>query len=265
MTLMRVVRIAGVLILCSAGLAAGAELKQETLAAFDGYIRKTESRIAEQVSGQRSFLWVDESPQRREMVRQGGIAAQPWNARGEVEVRDGLIHDWIGAVFLPGTTLEKTLALLRDYDVHGKIYRPEVIASKVLAHDGDHYRVYLRLLKKKLITVVLNTEHDVNYYRLDGLRWHSRSYSTRMAQLDNAGERNERELPPGQDRGFLWRLYSYWRFEERDGGVYVECEAVSLTRDIPTGLGWLIEPIIRDLPKESLVRTLDATRRALRP
>jgi hypothetical protein len=264
MTLMRVGTIAGALILCLAGLAAGAELKKETVTAFDSYIRKTESRIAEQVSGERSFLWVDESPQRREMVRQGEVVAQPWNARGDVEVPSGLIHDWIGAVFIPGTTLEKTLALIRNYDIHSTIYQPEVIGSKVLEHDKDHYRVYLRLLKKKVITVVLNTEHDVQYYRLDDLRWYSRSYSTRVTQVDNPGERDEREMPLGRDRGLLWKLDSYWRFEERDGGVYVECQAVSLTRDIPKGLGWLIEPIIRDLPKESLVRTLDATRRALR-
>jgi hypothetical protein len=72
-----------------------------------------------------------------------------------------------------------------------------------------------------------------------------------------------RELPPGQDHGFLWRLNSYWRFEERDGGVYVECEAISLTRNVPLGLGWLVNPIIRSLPRESLANTLWATREAV--
>jgi hypothetical protein len=169
----------------------------------------------------------------------------------------------IGAVFVPGATLDRALALLTDYDHHARIYQPEVMASRTLERDGGHYRIYLRLLKKKIITVVLNTEHDVRYFRLGPTRAYSRSYSTRVAQVDDPGEPGEKERPPGNDNGFLWRLYSYWRMEERDGGVYLECQAVSLTRDIPTGLGWMIEPVIRDLPKESLVKTLEATRQAL--
>ena len=246
--------------LCHLG---AAELKKETIAAFDNYIRGTEARIAGQVSGKRSFLWVDESPPRLEQVKKGQAIAQPWNSRGEVQVADGLIHDWIGAVFIPGASLSKVLTLVRDYDNHYKIYQPEVMASKILEHDQDHYRVYLRLLKKKIITAVLNTEHDINYYPLSATRCHSRSYSTRIAQVADAGRPGEHELPVGNDSGFLWRLYSYWRLEERDGGVYMECQAISLTRDIPTGLGWLIEPVIRELPKDSLVRTLEGTRRAL--
>jgi hypothetical protein len=120
----------------------------------------------------------------------------------------------------------------------------------------------MRLRKKKVITVVLDTEHEVHYFQLDPLRWYSRSYTTRIAEVDNPGEPDERQLPPGADHGFLWRLYSYWKFQERDGGVYVECQALSLTRNVPLGLGWLIEPIIRQLPRESLANTLRATRDA---
>lgn len=111
--------------------------------------------------------------------------------------------------------------------------------------------------------MVLNTNHDVRYFPLGPARLHSRSYSTRIAEVADAGKPGEHEMPVGQDHGFLWRLYSYWRFQERDGGVYVECQAISLTRNVPTGLGWLIEPIIRNLPRESLANTLTATRQAL--
>jgi hypothetical protein len=250
-------------LLCLAGVARAAELKKETLEDFEKYIRTTEARIAEQTSGKHGFLWIDESPERRAQVRQGQAVAQLFSGRRALEVRDGLIHDWIGAVFVPRATLDQALALLAGYDNHARLYGPEVMASRTLEHDGDHYRIYLRLLKKKVITVVLDTEHDVRYFRLDRTRAHSRSYSTKIAQLENPGEPDEREKPVGDDNGFLWRLNSYWRMEARDGGVYLECQAVSLTRDIPTGLGWMIEPVIRDLPKESLVKTLEATRAAL--
>jgi hypothetical protein len=250
----------------SAAVAMGAravELRPETLAGFERYVRGAEDRIHARISGIGPFLWTDESAERRERVRRGEALAEPFQSRGGTAAPGGLIHDWIGAVFVPGVSLSKALALVQDYDRHAQIYSPEVVASRVISQQGNHYRVYMRLHKKKILTAVLNTEHEVEYNSLDAKRWYSRSYSVRVAEVENAGGRDERELPEGRGHGFLWRLYSYWRFEERDGGVYIECQVISLTRDIPSGLGWLIEPIVRDLPKESLLRTLEGTRRAL--
>jgi hypothetical protein len=253
--------------LCGAWLATQsvslpATLQPKTVQAFDRYIQATEARLERQVNGG-TFLWVDETAARRDQARQGEVVVAPWTGHGEVHVPDGLIHDWIGAVFIPGATLGRALAMLQNYDDHHNIYQPEVIGSKTLSRQGDHFRIHLRLLKKKVLTVVLATEHDAQYFPLEGGRCHSRSRSTRIAEVVNAGKPGERELPPGNDHGFLWRLNSYWRFQERDGGVWVECQAVSLTRAVPTGLGWLIDPIIRQLPRESLGNTLRATRAAV--
>jgi hypothetical protein len=243
--------------------ATATELKRQTVQAFDRYIQRTEVRLDAQLRDPNRFLWISGSPDLRQRVLQGEVVAQPWNGRGEVKITDGLIHDWIGAVFIPGTTLEKTQKLLHDYDNHKNIYKPEVIDSKLISHNGNDFKIYLRLLKKKILTVVLDTDHEVHYFPLSAKRCYSRSYTTRIAEVEDAGKPGEREAPVGNDHGFLWRLDSYWRFEEADGGVYVECEAISLTRGVPAGLGWLIDPIIRDLPKESLANTLRETRAAL--
>lgn len=138
-----------------------------------------------------------------------------------------------------------------------------MIESKLISRNNNDFKVYLRLMKKKIITVVLDTEHEVHYCSLDRTRWFCRSYSTRIAEVKNAGSHEERVSPPDTGYGFLWRLYSYWRFQERDGGVVVECRAMSLTRDVPFWLRWAIEPIIQRLPKESLINTLECTRQAL--
>ncbi len=189
---------------------------------------------------------------------------QPFGSQPDFEVEGGgLIHDWVGSVFIPGATVEQTLLLVEDYNRHKEIFKPEVLDSRVLSHEDNHFHIFLRLLKKKVITVQLNTEHDVQYTQLAPKRWRSISRSTRIAEVDNPGKPGEREKPPGTGQGFLWRLNSYWRFEERDGGTWVECQAISLSRDVPTGLGWIIEPIIRNLPKESLENTLRSTRTAL--
>ena len=209
------------------------------------------------------FLWSDSNSERAQQIRGGKVVAQFWSGRGPVKVPHGLIHDWIAAAFIPDTTAEDTLAVMQDYDNHKNIYKPEVIASRLVSRHDNDFQVYLRLLKKKIVTVVLDTEHGVHYRPLDRTRWVCRSYTTRIAEVENAGSHEERVSPPDTGYGFLWRLYSYWRLQERDGGVVVECRAISLTRDVPFGLGWAIEPIIQKLPKESLIRTLEATRQAL--
>jgi hypothetical protein len=246
-----------------AGLpAVGATLKPETVQAFDRYIRATEERL-EQQRRTGPFLWADQSPERLKEVRAGKVVIQPWSGNGDVEVPGGLIHDWVGAAFIPGATLSRTLAWAQNYDHHKEAYRPEVLDSRTLSHNGNDYRAYMRLYKKKVVSVVLDTEHDVRYFQLDPTRWYSRSYTTKISEVENAGKPSERQLPPGDDHGFMWRLYSYWKFQERDGGVYVECQAVSLSRGIPSGLGWLIGPIVRELPRQSLEGTLASTRKAV--
>ena len=238
------------------------ELKKQTEDAFASYLRTTEARLDKRLHDG-DFLWADDTPDRKRRVQSGEVVVEPVVGKGDAPIAGGLVHDWIGAVFIPRTSLEKTLALAQDVDRHKSVYQPEVRDSRLVNRSGNDLKVYLRLVKKKVITVVLNTYHDVRYVPVDPTRWYSRSYSTRIAEVENSGSAKERELPPGQDHGFLWRLDSYWSFEERDGGVYVECEAVSLTRDVPTGLGWLINPIVRSLPRESLTSTLRATRDAL--
>lgn len=236
-----------------------ADLNPATVKAFDEYIRRKEAHLRDQVSS-RPFLWADQAPGRKQQLREGKILTESSGDPATLKVPDGLIHDWLGAVFIPGVTVLRTLNLVQDYEHHADFYKPEVIGSKILEHNGVDYKIFLRLKKQKVLTVVLNTEHAVHYGRINETTWRSRSYSTHIAEVENPGKADEHELPVGKDHGFLWRLDSYWRFEEKDGGVYVECEAVSLTRKVPAGLGWLIDPIIRDLPRESLFNTLQATR-----
>ena len=238
-----------------------AELKPPTIQAFDAYVRTAESVVNERASGKRSFLWTDESPERRGEVLRGNIALE-YRSAG-TPIPDGTVEDWIGAVFVPGASLEQALAMVQDYDNHKNIYRPEVIDSHLLKRNGDDFQISLRLKKHKVITVVLDTEHSVRYSRLGKDRCYSRSASTKIAELADPGEDGERELPPGRDHGFLWRLNSYWRFQERDGGVFIECEAISLSRDIPFAVSWLVKPIVHELPRESLENTLRLTREAL--
>lgn len=250
---------------------APAKLRTETVASFDRYIRLTEERNDVELKRGSALLWIDSLP---EAQRTEAYAALK---RGEVQIHQlstldhgkpivctgGMIHHWAGVVFIPGAKLDDVIAILQDYEHQSTYYAPDVERSRIESHDGDHFRVFLRFRRHKVITVVLDTEHEVRYFHDAPARAHSRSSAVRIAEVENPGKSDEREKPPGDDGGYLWRMETWWQMEERDGGVYVQSEAASLTRDIPTGLGWLVGPFVTSIPKETLVFTLEATRKAV--
>jgi hypothetical protein len=166
-------------------------------------------------------------------------------------------------VFVPGAKLDDVLHLLQDYNHHAQYYAPDVQQSRIEQRNGEHYRVFLRFRRTKIITAVIDTVNDIQYYRDSPTQVHSRSSAIRINEVDNPGQPDEQEKPAGHDNGFLWGMETWWRMEQKDGGVYVQSEVVSLTRDIPTGLGWMIGPFVQSIPRESLTFTLAATRRAV--
>jgi hypothetical protein len=250
---------------------ASVKLKEETAAAFQRYLRLTNERNAEELKRGSNLLWIDSLPDSQRAaayaeLKRGDVKMEKLETRehGEpIRCPGGMIHHWVGLIFIPGAKLDEVLGILEDYDRHSAYYAPDVERSKLESRDGDHFRVYLRFRRHKVITVVLNTEHDVQYYRDSSERAHSRSSAVRIAEVENPGKSDEREKMPGDDGGFLWRMETWWRLEERDGGVFVQSEVASLTRNIPAGLGWLIGPFVTSIPRESLTFTLEATRKAV--
>lgn len=240
------------------------QLKPETVKAFDDYILAAEAAMAKTARQAVGFLWSDAEPERMQQVRKGATIAEYWDtSKRPLAVPAGLIHDWVGAIFVPDRTVKQVVALVQDYANHKNIYKPEVMESAIVSRSGDRFQIYLRLLKKKIITVVLDTYHDVLYSFPEPPRAMCTSHTTQILEVEHAGTPKETRSRPDTGFGFLWRLYSYWRFEAKDGGVVIECRAISLTRDVPAAVAWIINAIVQKLPKESLINTLEATRNAL--
>lgn len=245
----------------------GVAQQQKTIEAFDQYVTKAEARITQSRGKAGSFLAIDElAPTQRAQtmasLRSGEVVIEK-NGEAPLQIPDGLIHDWAGTVFIPRATVVQVLSLIQDYDHSSRYYSPDVIQSRLVSHQGDDFHVFMRLKKHKVVTVVLDTEYDVHYARLDAAHRYSNSRSTRIREIADPGTPTEHALSAGNDHGFMWRLNSYWAFEQIGDGVIVECEAISLTRDIPSGLGWMIGPFVNSIPRESLQFTLHATRTAL--
>jgi hypothetical protein len=247
-----------------------AELKAETVAAFDRYIRATEERMAED-SCNRRFLVMDRLPDalRQEtygQLRGGQLYVEQLHATEDgrsIEIPGGLVHHWVGVVFIPRVSLSQTLAVLQDYDHYENVYNPDVRRSKLLERNDNEFKIYLQFHQKSIVTVVINTTFEIHSGMCGPTRAWSRSYSTRIAEVENPGRPDEHELPVGNDHGYLWRLCSYSRVEEQDGGVYVQMESVGLSRRIPWMVAWLINPLTNSIPRDVLSDLLNATRKAV--
>ena len=172
-------------------------------------------------------------------------------AGSPISVSNGLIHHWKGSLYVMGVRVPQVVQAMQRYDDLARYYSPDVVESKLLAHDGDHYRVLLRMREHEVITARLSTIAEVHYGGTD------KDHQWSISHIDSVRDES------GEDHGFLWRMNTYWHFTQQPDGVVLECEVVSLTRDVPTGLNWLIRPFLRSIPEKSLRFTLERTKQML--
>lgn len=252
---------------------AAADLRPKTLQAFHRYVAAAEARMKRDESHPDDFLYIESLPKpdyeaAMAELKQGGVRVQRVSTRdakgNPIDIPDGMIHHWVGDVFIPGKSVNSALDVLRDYDNFTNIYKPEVIRSRLVKReDKDDYKVYLRLQKKSIVTVTLDTWYHIHFTPIGKNSGYSRSVSTRIQQVDNAGTPNENLEPVGNDSGYLWRINSYWRYQQRDNGVIVEWESIALSRDIPFLVAWFARPLIRKIAREAVNDMLTATRKAV--
>ena len=254
-------------LLLMATFCSAAHLSPQADLAFRQYVASVEARIVRQHAGSDTHLaMLNVDPGHRTALERqlvaGGIPVESLHGANR-DFAGALLHHWRAAAYVPGATAEGMVKLLRDYNHFSRYYAPEVAASHAVKDDGETAILAVRLKEQRLRTIVLDAEYRVETRLAGNDRGYSYSRSTHISQIDDPGTPHERRRREGDDEGFLWRLNSYWSFARTRGGLWIECEAVSLTRDVPVGLGWLIAPLIQDLPAEMLQFTLRATKNAL--
>ncbi len=250
----------GMLVWLAMAMSLGAaELKPETMEAWDQYVRAADSEMHNRAHAGRTFLWMDETSDRAERVRAGETLTAPFAAHTPVRVPAGLIHHWIGVSFLPDAKIADVVAIERDYARYKDYYRPTVIASTPLHQDAmvDRYRVVM--MNNQFLKSAVASECESDFVELAEGRWYSLSRSTQVQQIDGYGTAAENKRAPGTGNGYLWALHTITRLEQRDGGVYMEVEALVLSRDVPSTLRWVVDPVIRKVAKNSLATSLRET------
>ena len=250
--------------------AGAADLQSETLKAWDASVKITEQRIEKELASQKGFLALDFqdsscAARERKAVLAGEIPVHRISTDADADgipVPDGMIHHWRGSVFIPGVPLNFVLSRVGN-PASEDTRQEDVLASRVLESGPGKLRLFLKLQRSKIVTVVYNTEHTVRY-RYSGLeRAFSSSIATKIAEVERLSDSREREKPEGRDRGFLWKMNSYWRYQQVPGGVIVECESMTLSRSIPGLLMPAVRPIINSIARESMQRTLQSLRSRL--
>jgi len=249
---------------CVPGLIEAMELQPGTVKAWEEYIRGAKSRNQTRADAGRPFLWIEESPERTAQVQRGEIVVAPLVGRGTESVQGGLIHDWIGAVFIPNATIEGLYRVLHDYDRYKDIYKPVVADSKTLActdEDQEFAMVWQR--RVLFVNTAMEGHYRAHDIAIDDRRGLNIADATKLQEIDDYGHTHQRLLPPDTGKGFIWRLHSTARYEKAVGGVYLELEVIALTRDIPASVAWLINPVVNHLSMNSLATTLRQTREAV--
>jgi hypothetical protein len=255
--------LAVLLVLVGAPGRISAEAPAAAISDFNTYVGKVEARLARQHGSQPGFI-SPVSPQDQMRLRQGELIVEKLTPSTGAELPGAMLHHWRGTAFVAGARVSDFERLMRDFNAYPQRFSPQVVSAKILMQQGDSFQTIMRVRQRHVITVVMDTTYDVTFGRLDPRHGYSISRSTKIAEIDSPGNRNERALTSKEEHGFLWRLTTYWSYEERDGGVYMQIESVSLTRSIPTGLGWAVGPFVESVPQESLEFTLRSVSNALR-
>lgn len=241
-----------------------ATLRPQTIQAWQRYIQTVNRRMAKRLEPSGQFLWIDGDPERRREVRNGAILVVPAHRHNPVSVPNGLIHDWIGAVFLPHASLQDVLSVIEDYSRYKTVYSPQVVASTPLGHVGNEILFSMILVNRSLFAESALAVNGRQYaFKIGNRRWYAISYSTRVREVEQFESESEHYLPVGQGKGYVWRLFGISRVEERDGGAYIELEAVALSRSIPVSVRWIVNPIVRRVARGAIVTSLEQTKRAV--
>ncbi len=259
------VRTAALVLMAAAVLPVdAATLKPETVADWDNYLRTVSSALEDRCRQGKSFLWVDESPERLAKVHEGEIVVAPAPGHAPMKVQGGLIHHWIGAAFLPNAKVDDILDVIRDYDRYKEFYPPSVVESKVLVRNGADEKFSMQLVNHEFFaTMALDADYRVTNVHLDERRFYTVARTTRVQQIENYGQSRERMIPEGQGGGYIWKLFSVARLEQRDGGVYIEMETVALSRGIPSAFRVVVDPIVRRVSRSAMLTAIKQTEDAV--
>jgi hypothetical protein len=247
-------------------LGGAAELKPAAIDAWNGYVRAADARTTGRLADGKPFLWVDEDRDRALRLQRGEAVIAPMVGRnGTIAAPGALIHDWIGAVHIPRGTIASLLLVVHDYADYPDIFKPVVTSAKSLECGSSEQTFSMTWHRRVLfLDAAMQALYRAHDFTVDETRGYNITDAANIQEIEDFGRPAQRLLPAGTGNGFMWRLHSIARYQERDGGLYLELRVMALTRDVPASLRWMVNPVMNHLSANSLTSTLLETRDAVR-
>jgi len=244
--------LAAVVAVVSTAVTTGQGLRPPIAAGWEAYITATEARVSRERGGAiPSRPGVERGEVFIEQVKTSGPS-------GELKVPDAAVHDWRGTVLVPGARVEDVVSRLEREPPDTK--QEDVLSSSVLELRPGWMKVAVRVHRKLILSAVFDTEHEVTFERHGASRASSWSRATKIVEIADAGTPKERPKGEKEDRDLLWKWHAYWRYEQVEHGVVVECESVTLSRPVPMLLKPIAGPLVSKVARESMERSLIALR-----
>jgi hypothetical protein len=256
----------GLLLSLAVAAPVAAEPSPAATATYNAYIAKVEARLKQQHQSTCVTLEHEDLA----LLRSGQPVVEQITPTGIGKLPGALLYHWRGTAFVPGAHAADFERVMKDYAAYPQTFSPQMLLAHVLSHNGDHYQVTMRVRQKHILTAVLDITYDVTFGHggSDGGNGAASGYtdsrSTHIAEIDQAGTPQERVLSTDDEHGYLWRQNNYWSYMEKDGGLYIQIESISMSRSFPAALGWAIGSFAKSIPRETLDFTLGAMTKALR-
>ncbi|HWY48261.1 MAG TPA: hypothetical protein VNX70_12810 [Bryobacteraceae bacterium] len=205
----------------------------ETSAAFDHYVKLTEQEIDRRTGS--DFVSLEKNPKQKTLVWLGQTVIEPKKTLDEgheIDIPDGQVQDWIGDIYIEGEPIDRVRDMLLNFADYKNYFKQQIIESKLVKRDGDHFDAFLRLNKRQVTPIVLNTQLSALYTLVDPTRAYIVYRSTHLAEVAHPNKKNtyDQERSAEDAAGYLWRLNFYYRLHQTDDGVYVELELITLSR-----------------------------------
>lgn len=247
-------------------------LQKTTMKQWDDYVHNTELWRTKSAKDPRSYDISNLANQSTvDGWKSGKLVVWPYWGKPFIHIHEGLIHDWVGIVFIPKATIHDVIFTSRNYYGYPEMYKPTGIYAKpdsmysediTLPYREDIFTMVVSQ-KTSMVTATIDGEYDVRFFKVDDKHWYSIMQSTRLQAIDNYGKDGEKIYPIDEGPGYLWRSYNFTKYEQTEDGVYMELETIALSRDVPFFWRWIVNPMIERSARNYIHSFLEQTRTAV--
>lgn len=227
---------------------------------WDHYVAAVRAQTDAECRLPAALLWVRKSEPRIRNVLSGAIVVDATEGAGHKATRDGTIHDWTGALYLPGITPGRVFSTLNATDGVPRLSGPAMIETEVVSRAPNAVRIAATSDEWTALSgYILRASYESVYVWPAPDRWWCLSRTTGVQQSAFWRLGQTKKQLAGID-GYIRSLSCATLVAGAMNGSIIEVRALLLARSAPNLMAWLVNVIVRRLCRTVIVTTLRQTR-----